>query len=109
MSYANEAKMKWLGVNEAILAAHGAVSEETARAMADGARRISGSDFAISVTGIAGPDGGTTEKPVGTVFVGLATPTGTTVQRFLNRFDRETFRYVTSQQALELLRRELIK
>ncbi len=109
VSYANEAKRKWLGVNDSTLVAHGAVSEETAREMADGARRISGSGFAIAVTGIAGPDGGTTEKSVGTVFIGLATPTETIVQKFLNRFDRETFKYVTSQQALEMLRRKLTK
>ena len=107
VSYANEAKTKWLGVNPATLATHGAVSEATAREMAEGARRIAGSDFAISVTGIAGPDGGTPEKPVGTVFIGMATPQSITVQKFQNRFDRETFKYVTSQQALEMLRREL--
>lgn len=105
VSYANEAKENCLGVSPETIAAHGAVSQETAREMAEGARRISGTDFAISVTGIAGPDGGTTEKPVGTVFIGLATHEGVTVKKFVNRFDRETFKYVTSQQALELLRR----
>ena len=108
VSYANEAKMKWLGVQEATLAAHGAVSEATARVMAEGARRAGGTDFALSVTGIAGPDGGTEEKPVGTVFIGLATGQGVTAQKFFNRYDRETFKYVTSQQALEMLRRALL-
>lgn len=108
VSYANEAKMKMLGVREQTLAAHGAVSEETAREMAEGARQISGADYALSVTGIAGPDGGTAEKPVGTVFIGFASADKTRAYKFLNRFDRETFKYVTSQQALEILRRALL-
>ena len=107
VSYANEAKSKWLGVTEATLAAHGAVSKATAREMVEGARRISGADFAISVTGVAGPDGGTGDKPVGTVFVGFADANGSRVYKFINPFDRETFKYVTSQQALEILRRVL--
>jgi len=108
VSYRNDAKTKVLGVSEQTLAAHGAVSESSAREMAEGARRIAGSDFAIAVTGIAGPSGGTDEKPVGTVFIGLAEMRGTNVQRFINRYDRETFKYVASQQALEMLRRALI-
>ncbi len=107
VSYANEAKVKILGVNPDTLSAHGSVSEATACEMATGALRISGADFALSVTGIAGPDGGTAEKPVGTVFIGLARREGVTAKKFLNRFDRETFKYVTSQQALELLRRSV--
>jgi nicotinamide-nucleotide amidase len=108
VSYANEAKVKILGVNLATLEKFGAVSEETAREMAMGALEVSRADFALSVTGIAGPDGGTAEKPVGTVFIGLATGQGVTAKRFLNRFDRETFKYVTSQQALEMLRRSVL-
>jgi nicotinamide-nucleotide amidase len=109
VSYANEAKMKMLGVNPATLAACGAVSEATACEMASGVLKVSGADFALSVTGIAGPDGGTVEKPVGTVFIGLATQRGVMAKRFLNRFDRETFKYVTSQQALEMLRRSVLE
>ena len=109
VSYANEAKSNWLGVSEATLAAHGAVSKETAREMAEGAQRASDADFTISVTGIAGPDGGTEEKPVGTVFIGFADENGSRVYKFVNRYDRETFKYVTSQQALEILRRALGK
>ena len=97
-----------LGVNEATLTAHGTVSEATACEMADGARRLGGTDYALSVTGIAGPDGGSAEKPVGTVFIGLATPRGVTARKFFNPFDRETFKYTTSQQALEMLRRALV-
>jgi nicotinamide-nucleotide amidase len=109
VSYANEAKQQWLGVQAGTLAAHGAVSEETAREMAAGARRAAGSTYALAVTGIAGPGGGTEEKPVGTVFIGLATPQGVTARKFFNRFDRETFKQVTSQQALEWLRRAMVE
>jgi len=76
--------------------------------MAEGARKKFGADFAIAVTGIAGPSGGTKEKPVGTVFVALAASAGTEVKQFLNPWDRETFKQVTAQQALEMLRRRLV-
>jgi nicotinamide-nucleotide amidase len=109
VSYANAAKATWLGVSDAALSQWGAVSEETAREMAEGARRASGADYALSVTGIAGPAGGTPEKPVGTVFIGYSDATVTRAYAFLNPFDRETFKYVTSQQALEILRRALLK
>ncbi|MBI5384400.1 MAG: competence/damage-inducible protein A [Verrucomicrobia bacterium] len=105
VSYANEAKQASLGVRAETLAQHGAVSRQTACEMADGARQRAGTDYALAVTGIAGPTGGTADKPVGTVFIGLATPGETLVQRHLNPFDRETFKWVTSQQALDLLRR----
>lgn len=105
VTYANEAKQEWLGVAADLLARHGAVSEPVARAMAEGARARAQADYAIAVTGIAGPSGGTPEKPVGTVFIAVAGPEGTQVRRHLNRFDRETFKLVTSQQALELARR----
>jgi nicotinamide-nucleotide amidase len=109
VSYANEAKIKWLGVNEATLATYGAVSEQTAREMAEGARRTSRADYALSVTGIAGPTGGSDEKPVGLVFIGFASARVSRAYKFLNRFDRETFKYVTSQQTLEILRRALMR
>jgi nicotinamide-nucleotide amidase len=108
VTYANEAKEKFLGVKHETLAAHGAVSEPVACEMAEGARHQTGADFAISVTGIAGPGGGTAEKPVGTVFVGLARNGPTIVKQFRNNYDRETFKFTTSQQALDLLRRELL-
>lgn len=107
-TYANEAKEKFLGVKNETIAAHGAVSEPVAREMAEGARQQTGSDFALSVTGIAGPGGGTPEKPVGTVFIGLARNGPTIVKQFRNNYDRETFKFTTSQQALDLLRRELL-
>jgi nicotinamide-nucleotide amidase len=108
VTYANAAKEKFLGVNNETLAANGAVSESVAREMAEGARERTGSDFAISVTGIAGPGGSTPEKPVGTVFIGLARNGPTIVKQFRNNYDRETFKFTTSQQALDLLRRELL-
>lgn len=109
VTYSNEAKQKLLGVREETLANHGAVSEATAREMAEGARSRSGADYAIAITGIAGPDGGTEAKPVGTVFIALATARHTFVLNPINRFERETFKQVTCQQALELLRRNLLK
>jgi nicotinamide-nucleotide amidase len=76
--------------------------------MADGARTRNGADYALAVTGIAGPGGGTPAKPVGTVFIALASAQATMVIAPLNPYDRETFKSVTTQQALELLRQELL-
>jgi nicotinamide-nucleotide amidase len=106
--YSNESKQKFLGVRAETLAAHGAVSEAVAREMAEGARQRTGADFAIAVTGIAGPGGGTKEKPVGTVFIGLAGEFGTVVERKFNPYERETFKEVTAGQALEMLRMRLV-
>ena len=108
VTYANEAKEKFLGVRPETLAAHGAVSEVVAREMAEGARRATGADYALSVTGIAGPGGGRDAKPVGTVFIGFASADKTIVLKQFNPFDRETFKHVTGTQALEMLRRKLI-
>ena len=104
VSYANAAKENFLGVRAETLAAHGAVSEAVARELAVGAREKFGSDFAIAVTGIAGPSGGTPEKPVGTVFIALASAAGVEVKKFPNVWDRATFKQVTATQALEWLR-----
>jgi nicotinamide-nucleotide amidase len=108
VTYSNESKQKFLGVRAETLAAHGAVSEAVAREMAEGARLQTGADFAVAVTGIAGPGGGTQDKPVGTVFLALAGAFGTMVERRLNSYERETFKQVTTQQALELLRTRLV-
>jgi nicotinamide-nucleotide amidase len=105
VTYANAAKQKFVGVRAETLAAHGAVSEPVAREMAEGARRETGADFALAVTGIAGPSGGTPGKPVGTVFMAVASDAGTVVKQALNRFDRETFKDITAQQVLGMLRR----
>lgn len=107
VTYSNEAKKNLLGVLEEALKEHGAVSAVVARQMADGVRSRHGTDFGLAVTGIAGPGGGSAQKPVGTVFIALADAQGTTVKEQFNPFDRETFKFVTSQQALDLLRRSL--
>lgn len=108
-TYANEAKMKLLGVRAETLASVGAVSEETAVQMAEGVRKLAGANIAVSVTGIAGPTGGTPEKPVGTVYIGCSTKTGTSAKRYLftgEKFPeaangREAVRYETALTALE--------
>jgi nicotinamide-nucleotide amidase len=107
VTYSNAAKIRDLGVREETLKKFGAVSEKVAREMAEGARQRAGTDYALSATGIAGPTGGTAEKPVGLVYIGLATPTSTHVQRHTLGFDRETFKFFVSQTALDMLRREL--
>jgi nicotinamide-nucleotide amidase len=108
VTYANEAKMSELDVPAALLEKHGAVSAEVAQAMAEGALRHSGADVAVAVTGIAGPTGGTPEKPVGLVYFGLATKEGPTQTAKHNlSTKRETFKYMASQIALDLLRRAL--
>lgn len=108
VTYANEAKQKFLGIKTADLAAHGAVSEVVAREMATGARHATGADYALSVTGIAGPGGGSDAKPVGTVFIGFASATENFALKQFNPFDRETFKQVTTTQALEILRRKIL-
>jgi nicotinamide-nucleotide amidase len=108
VSYANSAKEKLIGVRAETLRQFGAVSEAVAREMVLGVRERFGSDHAIAVTGIAGPGGGTPEKPVGTVFIALASAAGVEVKKLLNPWDRTTFKEVTATQALEGLRTRLI-
>ncbi|MBQ2956883.1 MAG: nicotinamide-nucleotide amidohydrolase family protein, partial [Clostridia bacterium] len=109
VTYSNEVKERLLGVSHDTLSEYGAVSEECAREMAEGVRRISGADYGLSTTGIAGPGGGTPEKPVGTVFVGLASNDGTEVIKLSLRGDRTRIRSMTCLQALNLLRLKLLK
>ncbi|HWF20184.1 MAG TPA: CinA family nicotinamide mononucleotide deamidase-related protein, partial [Verrucomicrobiae bacterium] len=109
VTYSNESKQNLLGVRAQTLAQHGAVSEPTAREMAEGARKRFNADYALAITGIAGPTGGTPTKPVGTVFIALATANHTFVLNPINRFDRPTFKQVTCQQALDFLRRVMLK
>ena len=106
--YSNRLKEQVLGVPAEMLEQYGAVSAPVARAMAEGARVRFQVDWAVGITGIAGPSGGTPEKPVGTVFIGVAGPDGISVHRFLHAYDRVTFKYVTTQRALDLLRRRLL-
>lgn len=106
ITYANEAKRDVLGVDEALLQRHGAVSEEVARAMAEGALRVSGADAAVAVTGIAGPGGGTDDKPVGTVWLAWAVKGGETkASRGFHPRNRKDFKLAVSQTALDGLRR----
>ncbi|MEI6349966.1 MAG: competence/damage-inducible protein A [Verrucomicrobiota bacterium] len=108
VTYANEAKSRDLGVDPALIEAHGAVSQPVARAMAEGALARAGTDWALSTTGIAGPTGGTPAKPVGTVFIALAQRgRETLVEQHRFYRDRESFKNITAQTALDMLRRKL--
>lgn len=108
VTYANQAKAQLLAVSEEALAQHGAVSEEVCRQMAAGALAASGSDLAIAVTGIAGPDGGSDEKPVGTVFLGLAQKgQDVAVTQKCHPRGRKSFKQQVSQVALDLIRRRV--
>jgi nicotinamide-nucleotide amidase len=110
VTYANAAKVRDLDVDAALLKKQGAVSERVAIAMCQGARRRAGADFALSTTGIAGPDGGSAEKPVGTVYVGFAGPNhAATAERHFFPTERETFKALVVQTALETLRRALVE
>jgi nicotinamide-nucleotide amidase len=109
VTYSNEAKSRILGVPEELFRSVGAVSEEVAKAMAEGARTRAGTTFALSITGIAGPDGGTAEKPVGTAYVGLASPDQPTeITKIFFPTDRKTFKRLCSQRALDMLRLRLL-
>ena len=107
--YANQAKIDLLDLDPKLIEQNGAVSERVARAMAEGARAKARSTYALSTTGIAGPSGGSPEKPVGTVCVGLAAPDETVVKSLFLPSDRETFKQLVAQAAFELLRRKLIR
>ena len=104
VTYSNEAKMRLLGVSKDTLRQFGAVSAQCAREMAEGARLAAGADFALSTTGIAGPDGGTPEKPVGLVYVGVASTSGCEVQELHLRGERDWIRELTCVNALNALR-----
>ncbi len=107
VTYANSAKMAFAGVSEATLAAHGAVSAETAREMAEGIRVRSGADLAVSITGVAGPSGGSPEKPVGTVYLALATAKGTETKHVLFPGERFQVQGYAAYTALDWIRREV--
>jgi nicotinamide-nucleotide amidase len=107
--YANQAKINMLDVDPKLVEKHGAVSEPVARALAEHARACAGSDYALATTGVAGPTGGSPQKPVGTVYIALASDgLETIVKRFFFPTDRETFKQLATQSALDLLRRKIL-
>jgi nicotinamide-nucleotide amidase len=109
VTYANAVKTAALGVDPALIATHGAVSEQVASAMAEGARQKSGATYALATTGIAGPSGSSESKPVGTVFIALASPgADTLVRRFRYPGEREVFKELTAQAAFNMLRERLL-
>ena len=111
VTYSNEAKERLLGVPNKLLVEHGAVSEPVAKAMAEGVRKTAGTDYGLSVTGVAGPDGGTEEKPVGLVFVGIADTEGTVAERLdlsAWRRSREAIRERSANRAFDLLRHRIL-
>ena len=108
-AYANEAKIRTLNVAPELIEKHGAVSAEVAEAMAKGMRERARTDYAISVTGIAGPSGGTEEKPVGTVFIGYSDENLTKSFKIVLPGDRYLIRWRSSQAALDYLRRQILK
>lgn len=108
VTYANEMKMAELGVPEAMLIEHGAVSEPVALHMAKSAQQQADTDFALSVTGIAGPDGGSEDKPVGTVWMGIADRDGVTARKFMFLGTRNTIRDRTAKMACQILRFKLL-
>lgn len=109
ITYSNEAKIKRLGVNEETINKFGAVSKETAREMAEGIARVANTDIAISTTGLAGPSGGTDKKPIGLVYVGIFIKGKTIVEKFNLTGDREAVRRKATMNALNILRRELVR
>jgi len=109
VTYADEAKIRTLNVTPQLIEKHGAVSKEVAEAMAKGMRERAKTDYSISVTGIAGPSGGSDEKPVGLVFIGFSSETETTSIKINLPGDRYLIRWRASQSALDLLRRKILK
>lgn len=109
VTYSNEAKMKLIGVNKETLDKYGAVSEQTATEMAEGVLKLGESDVSVAVTGIAGPTGGTTEKPVGLVYIGVSGKNGTYVYKNIFNGNRDEVRKQTVSTAFELVYDYLIK
>ena len=103
ITYANEAKEKILGVKKETLEKYGAVSLQTASEMAEGAQKVSGSDIAVSVTGIAGPGGGSLEKPVGLVYTAITDGKTTNIQRLMLKGDRDSVRKQTCEKVFEMI------
>jgi nicotinamide-nucleotide amidase len=108
VTYSNESKMKLLGIKEETLRDFGAVSEETAKEMAEGTLRVSDCDYAVSVTGIAGPGGATKEKPIGLVFIAIASKKGTQIFKYNFSGNRKDIRERAANTALDVLRRKIL-
>jgi nicotinamide-nucleotide amidase len=110
VTYSNDAKINLLGVSSSLLDQHGAVHVETAKMMAQGVRQVSGATYGLATTGVAGPGGGTAEKPVGTVCIGVAGPEGSISRRHFFSFENRSMnKQIFATAALDLLRRELLK
>jgi nicotinamide-nucleotide amidase len=109
VSYANSLKTAYLGVDAVLLDTHGAVSREVAEAMAAGIRERSRADIGLAVTGVAGPEGGSEAKPVGTVYIGISAPDGNWVSKFHFNGDRSQIREMTAQTGLDLVRKYLLQ
>jgi len=107
ITYSNWAKIEYTDVTEEVLSLHGAVSKETAVLMASGIRKRSGADIGIGITGIAGPNGGSPEKPVGTVYVAIDSDFDSQVRHFTFKGDRQTIREETTKQVLIMLQEKL--
>jgi len=107
VTYSNESKQQLLGVSDADLATHGAVSPQVAEQMAQGARKKAKVDVGVGITGIAGPDGGSEQKPVGTVFIAISSPLGDVVKHHRFMGTRSTVRERAAQTALDMLRLHL--
>ncbi|HYE83922.1 MAG TPA: competence/damage-inducible protein A [Clostridia bacterium] len=107
-SYSNESKIKILGVKEETIKSYGAVSSQTAEEMALGVKKIGGTDIGVSITGIAGPDGGSREKPVGLCYIGLAAGDSVKVHKLMLTGNRKRIKWNSSSRALDYLRRELL-
>jgi nicotinamide-nucleotide amidase len=108
VTYANSAKTRLLGIDEEVIRGHGAVSSEVACAMAEGVKRVSGADVALSLTGIAGPSGGSPEKPVGTVFIAVAGPSGVKVVERHFGGDRHQIQTLAAYVGLNLVRQACV-
>lgn len=108
VTYSNDAKIEELGVDALVISRHGAVSEPVVMLMAEQARQRAGADWAVAVSGVAGPDGGSVEKPVGTVWVAWAGPQGTQTQLYHFSGDRAAVRLQTIEQALSTLKNLLL-
>jgi nicotinamide-nucleotide amidase len=108
-SYANSVKTGILGVSPEIIAEHGAVSSECVAAMAEGVRKLTGSDFSVATSGIAGPGGGTNEKPVGLVWIGVSSEKGTETYNLVFKSDRKRNIERFASSAINLLRKKIIK